>query len=230
MNIQTAFPLLGAYLFGVFLLLFLGYKAKEKGGEGYSFLSGFPYELYGDSREVYPLFARIGEGIALLSDVGLPLALLVSYRSSLQGTTPSYLAGLLIFAFLFALSYLFMTIIPASNEKAHLSLFFSSAALSTLSLSMDGLFLIVLIRSLSGKEMLYILVGFLFALALATILLPFHPKMKRWAELERVSEKDGTVSFRRPRVFILALQEWLLSLFRALGYILALVGFLLAAL
>jgi hypothetical protein len=95
---------------------------------------------------------------------------------------------------------------------------------------MDGLFLIVLIRSLSGKEMPYILVGFLFALALATILLPFHPKMKRWAELERVSEKDGTVSFRRPRVFILALQEWLLSLFRALGYILALVGFLLAAL
>ena len=230
MKLAFTLPLLISYLLGVLLLLMMGRKAHEKEQESYSFLNRFPYELYGDSRGVYPLFARIGEGIALLCDALLPALLLYAYHSSLQGSAPSYLGGIVAFTFLFVLAYLFLSLVPASNEKAHLSLFFASAALSTMSFTMDGLFLIVLIRSSTGKDLLYLFAVLLFALALATIFLPFHPKMKRWAELERVSEKDGSVSFRRPRFFILAFQEWLLSLLRMIGYILALVGFLLASL
>jgi hypothetical protein len=230
MSLASAIPVLAAYLLGVFLILFLGPKGAENPNDSFSFLNHFPYELYGDSRGPFRLFSRIGEALTLLAEVALPLLLLLSYRTSLGGNVPSYVTGLMIFAILFALSYLLMSIIPASNEKAHLSLFFSSAALSTLSFTMDGLFLMVLIKSASGKELLYIVVGFLFALALATIALPFHPKMKHWAELEQVSEKDGTVSFQRPHFFILAFQEWLLSLFRAVGFVLALLGFLLVTL
>ncbi|MFA6620083.1 MAG: hypothetical protein WCS90_03010 [Bacilli bacterium] len=230
MNLASAIPVFAAYLLGVFLVLFLGPKGAGHPKDPFSFLNHFPYELYGDSRGPFRLFARLGEALALLSEVALPLLLLLSYRTSLGAAASSYLTGLLIFAFLFALSYLLMTLVPASNEKAHLSLFFSSSALSTLSFTMDGLFMMVLIKSTSGKELLYIVVGFLFTLALVTIALPFHPKMKRWAELEQVSEKDGTVSYRRPHFFILAFQEWLLSLFRAVGFVLALFGFLLLSL
>jgi hypothetical protein len=229
MNLATTVPLFLAYIVGVFLVLLLGPKGYEREKEPYSFLRYFPYELYGDSRGAFRVFARIGEAFALLADGALPLFLLLAYHNTLAGEVPSYLTGLMIFTTLFILSYFLMSLIPASAEKAQLSLFFSSAALSTLSFTMEGLLLIILIRSVSGKELLYIVVGILFALALATIVLPLNPKMKHWAELEKVSESDGTLSFRRPRFFILAFSEWLLTLFRAVGFVLALVGFLLVA-
>lgn len=229
MSISNSLPLFFAYLFGTLLVLFLGPKSNEKGEEPYSFLRFFPYELYGDSRGAFRFFARLGEVIALLADGALALFLLLRYHNTLAGEVPSYLTGLMIFTVLFILSYFLLTLIPASVEKAHLSLFFSSAALSTMSLTMEGLLLIILIRSASGKELLYIIVGFLFALALATIVLPLNPKMKHWAALEAVNEGDGTQSFRRPHLFILAFSEWLMTLFRAVGFLLALVGFLLVA-
>ena len=226
MSLSNILPLFLAFSLGVFLILLFGLKAHEKDREPFSFLRYFPYELYGDSRGVYLLFARIGEGIALLAEASLPLLLFVKYGFSLAGSAPSYLIGMNVAIFLFALTYLFLTIIPASQEKAHLSLFFLSAAFSTLSFTMEGLFLVILIRGTSAKEGLYVAAGILFLLALLSILLPFHPKLKRWAELESVSEKDGTVSYRRPHLFILAFQEWLLSLFRAIGFLVALVAFL----
>jgi len=229
MSLSNSLPLFFAYLFGAFLVLLLGPKGKEKENEPYSFLRFFPYELYGDSRGAFRLFARLGEIITLLADGALPLFLLLNYHNALAGEVPSYLTGLMIFTVLFILSYFLLTLIPASAEKAHLSLFFSSAALSTMSLTMEGFLLIILIRSVSGKGLLYIIVSLLFVLALATIVLPLNPKMKHWAELERVNERDGTQSYRRPHLFILAFSEWLLTLFRSVGFLLALIGFLIVA-
>jgi hypothetical protein len=231
MSLASAVPLLAAYLLGIFLLLYLGPKGYPNTKEdSFSFLSHFPYELYGDSRGVYRLFARLGEAIALLCDLALPVLLLVFYHSELGGNAPSYLTGLVIFAVLFVLSYLFLSIIPAQFEKAHLTLFFSSCAFSTLSFTTDGLFLMVLIKSSSGKDGVYAVVALLFALALSSIALPFHPKLRHWADLEPVNESDGTISYRRPHFFILAFQEWLLSLFRAVGFVIALLGFFLVSL
>jgi len=230
MSLSLLIPSLSLALLGAFLQGYLGKRGQKAAGKDYDFRSYFPYELYGDSRSPFLLFARIFEGISLLSLLVLPIALTMTYASSYEGYLTSFLAGLIIVASLFALSYFYLSLVPVQHEKLHLAVYFLASALNTLNLSMEGYFLLLLIRHGSGKESLYVFVGFLFLFALASILLPLNPRLKHWADLEKVAEKDGTISFRRPKVFILALSEWLLYLFALVGFALAVVAFFLVAL
>jgi hypothetical protein len=207
----------------------LGKKGLKEEGKSYDVRSSFPYELYETSRGPYFLFARIMEALVLLSYVALPILLGVKYFSTLQGYATSFLAGVVLSSLLFSLSYFFLTVVPASKEKFHLSLFFLSSAFNALNLSMEGLFLITLAKSTRDGTALYILAAFLFATALFSLALPMNPRLKKWAEMEKVAEADGTLSFRRPKIFILALSEWLLFALSLGGYFLALVGFFLVS-
>lgn len=50
------------------------------------------------------------------------------------------------------------------------------------------------------------------ALALIEIVLAFNPRLKRWETLDSVTQKDGTVTYERPKRFVLPLSEWLSTL------------------
>lgn len=50
------------------------------------------------------------------------------------------------------------------------------------------------------------------ALALAELVLVFNPYLKRWETLEAVTQKDGSVTYERPKRFVLPFSEWLTTL------------------
>ena len=75
MNLSLLIPSLSLALLGAFLQGYLGKRGQKAAGKDYDFRSYFPYELYGDSRSPFLLFARIFEGISLLSLLVLPIAL-----------------------------------------------------------------------------------------------------------------------------------------------------------
>jgi len=48
--------------------------------------------------------------------------------------------------------------------------------------------------------------------------------------MDKVAEKDGSISFKRPKFFVLAWSEWLLYALSLLGYLFALLAFFLVSL
>jgi hypothetical protein len=230
MSLAYFAPLVALAVLSAFLQGFLGVKGQKEKGNAYDFRSYFPYELYGDSRSPLLLFARIFEALSLLGIIALPILLTVSYASDYQGYGTSFVSSLIISSSLFALSYFYLSLVPVQHEKLHLGVYFLTSALNTLNLSMEGYFLLLLIRHGTGKESLYALAALLFVIALVSILLPLNPRLKHWAEMDKVAEKDGSISFKRPKFFVLAWSEWLLYALSLLGYLFALLAFFLVSL
>ena len=50
------------------------------------------------------------------------------------------------------------------------------------------------------------------ALSLAELVIAFNPRLKRWETLEAVAQKDGSVTYERPKRFVLPFSEWLTTL------------------
>ena len=50
------------------------------------------------------------------------------------------------------------------------------------------------------------------ALSLTELVLAFNPRLKRWETLEAVTQKDGSVTYERPKRFVLPFSEWLTTL------------------
>ena len=58
---------------------------------------------------------------------------------------------------------------------------------------------------------------------IALLIIMINPKLRDWARLEKQVNGDGTISYRRPKVFILALSEWLTILINHLSFVLILI-------
>jgi len=63
-----------------------------------------------------------------------------------------------------------------------------------------------------GRASSLVFMGLFIAIALFIVFIAVNPKLKEWTKLEKVKLPDGTIGYDRPKVFILALSEWVVIL------------------
>jgi hypothetical protein len=210
------------FLFG--LMLTYGLLAKRSQKKEYDFLSYFPYEFYEDSRGAY-LGTRLFQGLYLLATTGLSLYLLSSFYAY-AGLGFSYLIGIAVFSFALGAVELLLTIVTPRNPKEHLLLFYLFGGLLSITVAMMGSFLYALYKKTPASGSVLLLFALiLFFLALCAFLVLLNPKLQKWDRLEAQAEKDGTVTFVRPRPFVLAASEWLLIALHLLALLVATFGY-----
>lgn len=193
--------------------LFLGTKKLKKREKGASIVAYFPFEFH--SPKESPLSFTLFYLSFFSSFVPLSYALcsLDIFSSSLR----AYMSfALFSFALLLTVEIL-LVLIPPSNEKPHFVLYLLASLLSSMAYVMEGLSFLALRDLFSSSLPLIVMAVFLFVLGVLSLLLLGNPKLKRWYELEASSNPDGSVSYRRPKVFPLALSEWILLFLFALS-------------
>ena len=198
-------------ILSLLLLLFFGNLVSRKGqGRPYSPLSDFPFELGGERPSPWtrvPVYA-------------LAVAVLLLDSSLLFACSDPDFSHLLILGILLsalgllkAVAMCFLFHVPAYRFKPHLGLFTVYAGLTGLSLVIASLALMNLGKMM--KELLpayealpYVGMGILILFAIAEFVLLFNPKLSSWPKLEAEMEEDGSISTKRPKIFVLAATEW----------------------
>ena len=216
---KILFPILGIVWFLAFegVSIFFGRKALSKKEGKVSFLQYFPNEYIGTRTSFWSYFLFL---IGLLPFF-LPLAILTS---SLEFIDPSF-RGYLLFGEIsilsFCVCFCFLVAIPPSNEKLHFGLHLGSGlSLMVCFLGESLCFLAVASRS-EHELAIRVLSWILMALSILTIPLLADPRLRKWYELVPMSNPDGSVSYKRPRILLLAFYEWLLFALSSLGFLLA---------
>lgn len=202
---------------GVFASLIVVILLLSKSNEmRFSFLRHFPYEVIlfnPDKSKIYKILLFIFSGLCfspifvvvpLISEFG-DLAWLAILNACFYG-----FSGLLISA---------IHLFEAKYIRTHSLLVSIFIALAFLSSALSALFAILTFNVYNRFNQGSPLSIFCFALfivaALFDILIAFNPKLKDWTKLEKYINDDGSVSYDRPKIFPLAISEWLviLSLF-----------------
>lgn len=182
-----------------------------------SFLNYFPYERYGSAKGFMGACVRAFEMIWALSFVCfffLALGKVERFSGSWWFFCCSFFVCLLFLAL-----YVLMSWIPATYEKAHFALYVTSSGAGTTWLLMLIFEIFRLSGYLSeGREMAYVLLALATVFAILPTLLLFSPGLLTWYRLEKKVAEDGSVSYERPRVFILPFYEWLLGAFASLSF------------
>ena len=170
----------------------------------YSRSQMFPAELL-DSTEKYTVFARVFiiiVAIVMFLGSGYLLAS-ISLLSSLQVISIFVLMGGVLASFGFAAQLL---VNPLNNIRFHVFAFVFFGLMSAL---YDFGNIIAFTRIPGNSALPYILVVLLGLLGLGKIVLLLNPKLMHWAKLDSKMEEDGTMTYSRPKPFVLALTEWI---------------------
>lgn len=216
---KTLFLILGIVWFFVFegVAIFFGRKALSKKEGKVSLLQYFPNEYLGTKTSFWGYFLFL---MGLLPFF-LPLAILTSSLEFIDASFRGYLLFGEISVLLFCICFCFLLGISPSNEKLHFGLYLGSGLLLMASFMAEALcFLAVASRS-AQEFALRVLSWILMALSILTIPLLADPRLRKWYELVPVSNPDGSVSYKRPKVLLLAFYEWLLFALASLGFLLS---------
>lgn len=208
-------------LLSFFLLGLSSYSKRKK--KRYDFLTLFPFELGEDpkgsdyvSRGFFASFELASVGGAIF---------LVYFYPAFKGTMSlSLLLGLLFL--LRGISAVGVISIPTYTYKPHLAFAVAHMGFSLISDIVAGLFFRDLASAYNdpiGNTFMIIM----FVLALLLAILMLNPKLSHWAELKSEMSKDGSVTTKRPRPFVLALTEWICIGLDAIVSIAVLLGFFL---
>lgn len=212
--------LLPILFFGLFVIFGISFY-KAKNSRKFDFLTEFPYELL-EANEGKEFLVRL-----FFDAFPLSMAFLTIFQITVHYESASLISFILLGGFIaiaFALSLISLSLVSASKEKAHTTRFVVSCALLTVLNFVNGIFLFSVSRGFKAEVAMKVIGGICFLFALSSLLVMFNPKLKNWPSLESVSEIDGSVSYRRPRPFVLAVSEWVLILISLLGIIAASIG------
>lgn len=179
----------------------------------YSYKRNFPCEiLTSESRmsNVYKVFLFIFAGLSFtplfcvlptIAEFG-NIAWIAIVVSILYGLCGVFISALHIF--------------EAKFIKVHSIIVTITTALSFLTSAMSALFAFLSFqvnnRFNMGRPSELVFMGIFIMIALFILILAVNPKLKDWTKLEKVKLPDGTIGYDRPKVFILALSEWLIIL------------------
>lgn len=215
---------LGSYLatFLLFLIIYLVNvrSFKDEYGDKFSFLRHFPFELDQDKKGDHKFIYR---AMLILIFALMGVSYVLALKDYFQYTTLTYVIS--IFGILSYLSLFFLAIIDTRFVKIHLIIFglnFLSTLVNILSIIFFAFYFIdwKIPTAFDYPNWLgYIIVAFAILFVITLLIIMFNPKLKDWAKLEKQVNGDGTISYRRGKVFILALSEWLTILINHLSFI-----------
>lgn len=195
------------------LLLTTSFLAYQKGmKKKFDVLSEFPYELM-DKNSNLALVTRL---TFIFFFVTLSPWLYFQLEMASTSETLSAMGWFVLASFaIFIALFIAISMTNPAYEKAHNFYFVGASGFLTISAGLEGTY-ILRISSSAGSDLTSILLTvtavFCFLVALAALITLVNPKLKNWPKLDAVAETDGTISYKRPRPFILALSEWVLLL------------------
>jgi hypothetical protein len=209
------------------LMLLCGLLEKKDAKEPYDLLSYFPYELFEDSRKPLTTFARLFEVASHLAFLAGYVYFLTTLNSE-GWNVLSFPLTVAVIACLSSILAILLAVVPAGYPKEHLTLYFVATAGRLLTAAMTGIYFLNVWRLSDGTNnaLLLAFAILLFVVALGDFLLLLNPKLVRWYEMKKVANEDGSIKLIRPRPFVLAFSEWLVSLGYLLSAVLILIGFL----
>lgn len=190
-------------------LVFFSYHLKRKENEPFNIRQYFFYEAFqGDKNNV--IFLRVLEVTLISINIYASAALFfVDHDETL--VSKYYFLIVVGVEALLGVTILFLSLVPLSQEKIHVLLFFLFGALLTIrSASIGRILISAWKRSVDGKGMDLIFAIISFAFAVISFLPLINPKLKNYATLIPTTNKDGTTSMERPHYFVMAFSEWLL--------------------
>ncbi len=133
------------------------------------------------------------------------------------------------FAISTILDFLLILVGP-SKEKGHFMLFVALSFLMAVAIMTEGMTFLNL-RSFSISEEWTVAFSIaLFVLSAFLVFLPLNPKLRDWYRLEATTNKDGSVHYKRPKIFVLAFSEWLLYGAMSLSFLFSTASYLLICL
>ncbi|MDD7316478.1 MAG: hypothetical protein PUG55_03490 [Bacillales bacterium] len=195
----------------------ISYKKENK--QSYSFLSNFPNELsFPNSiyRKRYLLFTLIYASLFsfVLWDTFPFISTFGSFKILVIFEA--------IFAIINGISFVLINLIEPKFIRQHtlISTIYLASCFGIL--AMISIFGILLFTT-TGR-ILPLIIGIITTLlSILQILIILNPKLKDWAKLEAFVDENKNINYRRPKIFILALSEWLTFLLSTIGLILFLI-------
>ena len=212
-QIAIAAPLL---VFFVYLLLSWGGLITSK-PEKLSFLTGFPYEAYEKKKNSVGFYALI---VFLGAESLVNVSMFVNFFDA-----PAEMIGLLILSASLTFTMFFLIIrihtLTASRERIHLTRFYLMGLGLLLLSSVNGIIFLNLSKGTKNETAVFVTSIMQFVVALSSVFILINPRLKNWAQLEKVVDEDGGSSLKRPRPFVLAFSEWSIIFLSVIAWFLA---------
>lgn len=197
--------LVGALITITVLIIFglNAYQIKQR--RTYSFKNEFPFEL---TQGVGLNFIPYIHAMALLFTTAMILFgfYAIKYHGYFAG--PSFLVSWTITAFLIYLLF----IIKFSSVKRHLLVSASMLVFTMINAVMFGLYL--QFSPIFTQNLLFPIIS--YGLGFVALLLAVNPRLNKWSVSDKIEQQDGTVIMLRPKVYVLAMTEWVLILLNVL--------------
>ena len=205
--------------------LILSKKKMEKEVEDASFLRYFPSEYFEIKTSLDVLLTSFF--VVAYALMAAPLILTLLTVEIMDDSLRAYIGlGITTFAISMILNFLLISVKP-SKERAHFMIFVALSFLMAVSVAMEGL-VFMSFRSFSISEEWSIAFSIVhFVLSAFFVALPLNPKMRDWYRLEAMTNKDGSVSYKRPKIFILAFSEWQLYGAMSLSFLSSMISYFL---
>lgn len=227
-NFPFAVPLVFIFVIVLLVVLFvftakITYHTNEK--QTFYFRNHFPYELYYQKRLNISSYCRL----VLIILFAVLLAGICLFITTFRGASAN-LAYALVIGIFFILAYivglvLFMLRVNyLSQFKLYATLFFLFTSMSA------GMVGIVSLTSIFAHFAYKVIGGFSFALMALNIILMLNPKLKKWDRLDKITNKDGTITYVRPKISPLAYSLWISMLSLIACEILCLIMMLISSL
>lgn len=227
MKIWLSVLLLISLLFFAFLL-FLIYKTNKNDGKTFNFCQYFIYEAFA-IEDKKGIILRIVQGVFLLVNVGIAVT---SYflPNDKSVTSANYFLMIALFEVVVCLLWVLLSSLSFKKEKIRVAAFMFYGAFIAIRNGTVGFILLSIsrktIENTSILSLTFAVLSFVFA---ALALLPLlNPKLSNYAKMDRIIEKDGTVSYQRPKYFVMAFSEWLLTFLDEISFLATIIFFLVA--
>lgn len=182
------------------IMLVFGVNAyRLKQGQRFSFLNQFPFEL---SQGVGPSYAVYMHILALLFTISS-----VFFGFYVIDINAHFSALTFLFSWTltsFTIYLIFIT--KFTSVKRHLFIVALLFVLTIINGVMAGLYYQVSAAALLEKTSSIIS----YVLAFLALVLAVNPRLTRWSMMDKIEQQDGTIIVLRPKIFVLAITEWLL--------------------
>ena len=202
MNVTALASLCASVFFFVCFLLFSCFNYKAKFRSNYDIRNHFPYELNYELRFADNLFGNIALVLSLIGSVFFFIFF-----------SPDKSNGLLIFTLISGVIVAFdvglIIFVPIKYLRAHMALdvfLFTFGFLIPCAGGVAGL-----LAYNSDAKLPHLVMAILLLIdAFIQFIVIMNPKLTRMNKMSQVTSDDGTITYIRPKYYVLAFSEWLL--------------------
>lgn len=218
---------LASFAIVAIILLSLILTSSSFRGKEFSFLRNFPYEYLNSNKNTLVLFKSL---LFLLSGLAFSLLFVITPLISDFGDLGFLTIFITCIFGLAAIANMLLFFFDARYTKTHMALATVSMTLTMLANALATLLSILVYKVYLDRSdshvsslVLAIVSGLI---TLGMLFLIFNPKLTSWAKLESKENEDGTKTYIRGKVFVLALSEWITIALTIIGEIIFFVSIL----